>query len=576
MRKPDLMQRQLYRKELSQTLSSLRTYFIYAGVFSAAINILMLTPIIYMLQVYDRVVSSGSLSTLAMLSLMMVGLLLASGGFEWVRTLILIRASNRIEKDLRGRVSDATFKRAMATGGMVASTQSISDLSSIRQFLTGNGLFAFFDAPWFPIYIGVMFLFHPWFGIAGIISGIIMLAFTFTNEILTSKPLQEANGDLARFSNQTQNTLRNSEVVAAMGMGDNLRARLDLHADKALYLQAKASGKAGALVSISKSIRLIAQSTVLGLGAFLALRQEISPGMMIAGSLLLGRALGPIDLLTGSWKSFSVARKQYTRLAELLNHFPPDKETMSLPHPEGKLEADKVVLAPPGSKSYVIKGVSFSLTPGEALGIIGPSGAGKSTLARALLGIWPTSSGTVRLDGADIASWERNELGPHIGYLPQDIELFDGTIADNICRFGILDSEKVVAASRLAGVHDLILSMPDGYDTEIGASGGTLSGGQRQRLGLARAVYDNPRLIILDEPNSNLDDAGEKELINAIDRIKEIKSTLLIVSHRTNLLNTMDKLLVLKEGLVVTFGNKDQVLRQLIGPSVVPKTASGS
>ena len=570
------MQRQLYRKELSQTLSSLRTYFIYAGVFSAAINILMLTPIIYMLQVYDRVVSSGSLSTLAMLSLMMVGLLLASGGFEWVRTLILIRASNRIEKDLRGRVSDATFKRAMATGGMVASTQSISDLSNIRQFLTGNGLFAFFDAPWFPIYIGVMFLFHPWFGIAGIISGIIMLAFTFTNEILTSKSLQEANGDLARFSNQTQNTLRNSEVVAAMGMGDNLRARLDLHADKALYLQANASGKAGALVSISKSIRLIAQSTVLGLGAFLALRQEISPGMMIAGSLLLGRALGPIDLLTGSWKSFSVARKQYSRLAELLDHFPPDKETMTLPDPEGKLEADKLVLAPPGSKSYVIKGVSFSLMPGEALGIIGPSGAGKSTLARALLGIWPTSSGTVRLDGADIASWDRNELGPHIGYLPQDIELFDGTIADNICRFGILDSEKVVAASRLAGVHDLILSMPDGYDTQIGASGGTLSGGQRQRLGLARAVYDNPKLIILDEPNSNLDDAGEKELINAIDRIKEIKSTLLIVSHRTNLLNTMDKLLVLKEGLVVTFGNKDQVLRQLIGPSVVPKTASGS
>ena len=249
---------------------------------------------------------------------------------------------------------------------------------------------------------------------------------------------------------------------------------------------------------------------------------------------------------------------------------------MTLPDPEGKLEADKLVLAPPGSKSYVIKGVSFSLTPGEALGIIGPSGAGKSTLARALLGIWPTSSGTVRLDGADIASWERNELGPHIGYLPQDIELFDGTIADNICRFGVLDSEKVVAASRLAGVHDLILSMPDGYDTQIGASGGTLSGGQRQRLGLARAVYDNPKLIILDEPNSNLDDAGEKELINAIDRIKEIKSTLLIVSHRTNLLNTMDKLLVLKEGLVVTFGDKDQVLRQLIGPSVVPKTASGS
>tara|TARA_B100000676_G_scaffold266500_1_gene280196 strand:+ start:2442 stop:4163 length:1722 start_codon:yes stop_codon:yes gene_type:complete len=570
------MESRLSKEELSQTLSGLRAYFIYAGLFSAAINILMLTPIIYMLQVYDRVVASGSLSTLAMLSLIMVGLLLATGGFEWVRTLILIRASNRIEKDLRARVSDATFKRAMATGGMVASTQSIADLASLRQFLTGNGLFAFFDAPWFPIYVGVMFLFHPWFGFAGIISGIIMVAFTLTTEILTSKPLQEANGDLASFNNQTQSTLRNSEVIAAMGMGENIRSKLDLHADKALFLQAKASSRAGALVSISKSIRLILQSTVLGLGAFLALRQEISPGMMIAGSLLLGRALAPIDLLTGSWKAFSVARKQYARLGELLSRFPPEEQTMSLPTPEGKLEAEQIVVAPPGTKNYVIKGVSFALEPGEALGIIGPSGAGKSTLARALLGIWPTTSGTVRLDGSDIASWERVMLGPHVGYLPQNIELFDGTIADNICRFGSLDPEKVVAASITAGVHELILSLPEGYDTKLVAGGGSLSGGQRQRIGLARAVYDSPNLIILDEPNSNLDDAGEKELISAIDRIKAKKSTLVIISHRTNLLNAMDKLLALKDGLIATFGTKDKVLRQLIGPSVLPKTASGS
>ncbi len=564
------------KEELSQSLRELRAYFMYAGLFSAAINFLMLTPIIYMLQVYDRVVASGSLSTLAMLSIMMVGLLLASGGFEWVRAVILIRASNKIESKLRHRVSEATFKRSIKTGGMNNSSQSISDLISLRQFLTGNGLFAFFDAPWFPIYVGVMWLFHPWFGIAGIIAGIIMLTFTLSTEILTSKELKEANVESGSFSNRVQGSLRNSEVIEAMGMSQNIQNRLNLHADKALYLQGKASFKGAALHSLSKSVRMILQSVVLGLGAFLALRQEISPGMMIAGSLLLGRALAPLDMLTASWKGFTIARAQYDRLNQLLQSIPPAQETMSLPPPSGKLEAQGIVVCRPGSNSQILKGVSFELSAGDALGVIGPSGAGKSTLARALLGIWQANYGTVRLDGADISAWDKAELGPHLGYLPQDIELFDGSIAENICRFGEVDSNQVVNAAKLAGVHELILSLPDGYDTVMSSGGGTLSGGQRQRIGLARAVYNAPRLIILDEPNSNLDDVGEKELVSAIKRIKDQASTIIVISHRTPLLHTMDKLLVLKEGAVATFGTKDQVLGQLMGPSAVPKSVAGS
>ncbi len=570
------MERSLDKKELSESLRDLRAYFMYAGLFSAAINFLMLTPIIYMLQVYDRVVASGSLSTLAMLSIMMVGLLLASGGFEWVRSVILIRASNQIEAKLRRRVSEATFKRSIMTGGRNNSTQSISDLISLRQFLTGNGLFAFFDTPWFPIYVGVMYLFHPWFGLAGIIAGLIMLTFTLSTEILTSKELKEANKESSIFTNQVQGSLRNSEVIDAMGMGPNLQARLNQHADKALYLQGQASFKGGALLSLSKSVRMILQSFVLGLGAFLALRQEISPGMMIAGSLLLGRALAPIDMLTGSWKGFTVARAQYNRLSELLEQIPAEHETMSLPAPTGRLEAEQIVVSAPGSKNQILRGVSFDLSAGEALGIVGPSGAGKSTLARTLLGIWAPSHGTVRLDGADVSSWDRKELGPHIGYLPQDIELFDGSIAENICRFGPTNAESIVSAATLAGVHELILTLPEGYDTVMSAGGGTLSGGQRQRIGLARAVYNAPRLIVLDEPNSNLDDVGEKELVAAISRIKNQGSTIIVISHRTPLLHAMDKMLVLKEGLVAALGAKDQVLGQLVGPSAVPKSVAGS
>ncbi len=552
--------------ELAASFNDVKSYFIYAGLFSAAVNLLMLVPVIYMLQVYDRVVSSGSYSTLAMLTLLMVALTAALGGFEWVRSMILIAASNRIEKNLRRRVSDATFKRALLTGGAVSNSQPLSDLSSLRQFLTGNGLFAFFDAPWFPIYVFVMFMFHPLFGYAAIFAGIVMVALAYVTEKVTSKKLQDANTQSNWINNQVNGTLKNSEVIAAMGMADDLRHRQEKRFDQVLTLQTDASRSAGLLQSLSKTFRMVMQSLLLGLGALLALRQEISPGMMIAGSLLLGRALAPIDMLVGTWKGFTLARGQYDRLGQLLNQIPKDADTMSLPAPTGKLSAEQVMVVPPGSKNIVVRGVNMELNTGEALGIVGPSASGKSCLARALLGIWPTYSGKVRLDGADIFAWDRTELGPYIGYLPQDIELFDGSISENICRFGDVDPDKVVEAAKTAGVHDLILHLPQGYDTVIGGSGGILSGGQRQRIGLARAIYGSPKYLVLDEPNSNLDDQGERELVEAIRRIKSEGATVIIITHRTMVLQCVDKILVMRDGAASHFGPRDQVLAALAAP----------
>ncbi|MEX2131825.1 MAG: type I secretion system permease/ATPase [Pseudohongiellaceae bacterium] len=561
-------------QELAEALKDVKSYFIHAAFFSAAVNLLGLVPIVYMMQVFNRVVSSGSYSTLAMLTILMVALLCASGGFEWVRSMILISASNRIELKMRQRVFDATFTRALVSGGMASNSQPISDLSNLRQFLTGNGLFAFFDAPWFPIYVVIMFLFHPLFGVSTIVAGIVMMSLAYTTEVMTNKRLKDANNDANKVLGQINGGLRNAEVIAAMGMTSDIRARQDKISNNVLKLQADASRIAGILTSVSKTFRMVTQSLMLGLGAYLALRQEISPGMMIAGSLLLSRALGPIDLLVATWKGFSVARAQYERLGQLLEQIPDKKEKMSLPAPTGNLVAEQVVVVPPGSQVMVVKGVNFELNAGEALGIVGPSASGKSSLARALLGIWPCYSGKVRLDGADIAAWNRIELGPHLGYLPQDIELFDGSIAENICRFGAIDAEKIVEAAQLAGVHELILRFPQGYDTVIGGAGGVLSGGQRQRIGVARAVYGEPKLLVLDEPNSNLDDQGEHELGEAIHRIKNRGCTVVVITHRPLLLQSVDKILVMKEGAALAFGPKDQILANLMAPAAAQKSAA--
>ena len=561
--------------ELAAALRDVRHYFGFAGLFSAAVNLLMLTPIIYMLQVYDRVVSSGSVPTLTMLTILMVCLLLALGGFEWVRSMVMIGASNRLEQRLRQRISEATFNRALLSGGMTASAQPMNDLSQLRQYLTGPSLFAFFDAPWVPIYLIVMYLFHPLFALCGVFAVIVMLILALANEKTTSRKLQDANALNSSVNNQLTGSLRNAEAIAAMGMGNDIRARQEDGSERILDLQSTASRQAGVFTSMSKSFRLTMQSLTLGLGALLALQQEISPGMMIAGSLLLGRALAPIDLLVATWRGFSVARAQYNRLGELLEQLPPRPLPMPLPDPRGQLSVEGLFVLPPASQTFVVRNANFDLAPGEALGIVGPSASGKSSLARAILGVWPSARGAVRLDGAEIFTWDRDQLGSHLGYLPQDIELFDGSIADNICRFGQQDSDAIVAAAKLAGVHELILELPQGYNTMIGGTGGVLSGGQRQRIGLARAVYGNPCLIVLDEPNSNLDDQGEKELVEALERIKQQGSTIIVISHRTMVLQSMDKMLVLKEGATLNYGPRSQVLAALMKPAAkLPHSAA--
>jgi ATP-binding cassette subfamily C protein EexD len=562
------------QKELLESLKGVKTHFIYAGAFSAAVNLLQLVPIMYMLQVYDRVMSSGSYSTLGALTILMVALLMALGGFEWVRSLVLVSASNKIDLLLRERIFNNTFKLALQSAAGKNNIQPLSDLVGLRQFLTSNGVFAFFDAPWFFIYVFVMYLFHPWFGLAAIFAMIVMLVLAVINNRATAEKLKDANSAAQMASSQLISNMRNAEVIAALGMTNSIRERLTQLNNKALALQAGASKKAGGLSAISKTFRMVIQSLTLGMGAYLALQQEISGGMIIAGSLLLGKALGPIDNLVGNWRNFLTARDQFNRLAKLMDEMPIEQEHMRLPAPQGRLALENVFVTPPGARAPVLRGISFELNAGDALGIIGPSASGKSTLARTILGVWPTLNGKVRLDGADIQSWDRAELGPHIGYLPQDIELFDGTISENICRFGDIDPERIVAAAQMAGVHEMILRQPDGYDTIIGGSGGVLSGGQRQRIGLARAIFGSPKLLVLDEPNSNLDDQGEKELVAAIARIKQTGCTVIIVSHRTMILSVVDKLLLLKEGAIAGFGQRDQVLAALASPDA-RKSANG-
>lgn len=549
--------------DLQRALTKTRNYFITAGFFSLFINIIMLVPSLYMLQVYSRVVTSRSESTLLLLTLIVVLLLFTMGLLEWVRSQILIKAGANLDNLISERLFNATFKNSLLSGGAVSSAQPMSDLVALRQFMTGNGLFAFFDAPWLPIYIAVMFLFHPLFGWSAIGAAIVLIIIAIINEKTSSGPLHAANKEAIKSNNYLNKNLRNVEVIASMGMMDSIRQRWQQMNNTMINLQAKASRRAGLLTAVSKSFRMTIQSLVLGLGAYLVIQQEINPGVMIAGSILLGRALAPIDLMIASWKGFVSSRGAYERLNDLLKMIPPDKQGMPLPPPKGALSVENIIVTPPGAQRPVLKGINFALNPGELLAVIGPSAAGKSTLARALLGIWPAVNGKVRLDGADVYQWNRNELGKYIGYLPQDIEMFDGTISENICRFGEIDPEAIVEAAKLAGVHEMILRLPAGYDTEIGGHGGILSGGQRQRLGLARAVYGNPALIVLDEPNSNLDEQGELALLQALQHMQQNGSTVIVISHKMNIISHVDKILVLADGVATLFGLRDDVLAKL-------------
>lgn len=548
---------------LHAALKACKSSFFSVGFFSFFINALMLVPSFYMLQVYGRVVTSGSTITLVMLTLIMVMLMLTMGALELIRSRIMVRVSAKLEVLLSRDVYRASFKRALASGGMDASAQPLSDLTGLRQFLTGNGLFAFFDAPWLPVYVGVMFFFHPWYGWVAVASAIVLLCLAIVNEKLTGAALAEANKQNISASLYTAKNLRNAEVIESMGMLQSLMEHWALRQKKVLLLQSQASDRGGLITSISKTFRILVQSLILGVGAYLAIRQEINPGSMIAGSLLLGRALAPIDLMIGSWKGFISARSQYARLSEILTRQLAEPERMSLPAPEGNVTVENLIVSAPGSNTPIIKNISFAVCAGTVVGVIGPSASGKSTLARALLGVWLPQHGVVRLDGADINNWNKQDLGAHVGYLPQDVELFEGSISENIARFGKVEPDKVIQAAKAAGVHEMILQLPKGYDTVIGGDGVNLSGGQRQRIGLARALYGQPRLIVLDEPNSNLDDVGERALAAAIAQIKASGATIFIITHRTNILTQLDRLLVMRNGVIALWGPREKVLAEI-------------
>ncbi len=557
------------KSDLEKALNLCKGAFIWAAVFSMVINILQLVPTIYMLQLYDRVVPTGNHSTLLMLTLIMLLLFLTMGALEWVRSQILVRVSSRLETLLNERLFNVSYKLSLYSGGQRASSQALDDLTALRQFLTGNGLFAFFDVPWIPVYIAVMFIFHPSFGWVAIATAVILIIVAIVQEKSTAKMIGEANALANEGRGLVNKNLRNAEVIESMGMLQNIQKRWLEGTRQVLVLQATASSRAGLISGLSKVIRMSTQSLVLALGAYLVIENEITGGLMIAGSILLGRALAPIDMMIGTWKGFIGARDQYHRLNEMLLQIPAEAEKMTLPVPEGLFQLEAAVVVPPGAKAAVLKGITMTIGKGDVVGVIGPSGAGKSTFARALLGIWPTANGKIRLDGAEIFGWNRQELGPYIGYLPQDIELFEGTISENIARFGEVDPNQVVTAARMADVHDLILRLPQGYDTHIGASGGNLSGGQRQRIGLARALYGDPVIVVLDEPNSNLDEQGEMALGNTLKRLKQKQATVIVITHRNNVLAHVDKLLVLNDGLLTVYGPKDQVLAHLQQQQVV-------
>ena len=559
MAKQDKKIDEVEESELKQTIIKAKKSIFMAGLFSMFINVLMLVPPLYMLQLYDRVLTSRSESTLYMLTLIVIVLFVTMGLLEVVRSRVLVKFGNRFANILSNRIFESTFELANKKPE-AASSRLMGDFTQLRQFLTGNGLFAFFDAPWIPIYIIVLFLFHPYFGFFAIFAAIILVAITFLNEYTTKEKMDNANTLNRDSMMQLESNIRNAEVVNAMGMKTNVRKKWEEKYFGFLNAQNDASNKAGIWSNLSKTLRMFFQSMILGLGAYLAVNMELSAGMMIAGSIIMGRALAPLDLMIATWKGFSGARMSYKRIDQLLKDFPKNKEYMELPAPKGFISVEGVYAKPPASNKYTLENLNFSINKGDIVGIIGPSAAGKSTLARVILGVWPVQIGTVRIDGADISQWDREHLGKYIGYLPQDIELFAGTISENIARFNEVDSQKVIEAAMKAGVHDMILRLPEGYDTPIGTAGTVLSGGQRQRIGLARAIYDNPVFVVLDEPNSNLDEQGELALLKTVEELKQSGTTVVIITHRPNILKVTNKILIMNTGKVERYASTEEIL----------------
>ncbi|WP_377827445.1 type I secretion system permease/ATPase [Bradyrhizobium lupini] len=555
-------------------LQACKGYFATAAIFSLAINLLYLAGPLYMLQVYDRVISSASQITLLMLTMALLLGYAALAGLDAVRARVLTRASVRLDHQMAARVMTAVIDRT-ARGGSTRS-QLLRDFDTFRQFITGAGVHAVFDLPWAPIYILVIFALHPLLGAFALACCVILILMAFLNELAVKSPLSEANEAASRNYIFTEMSLRNTEVVRAMGMTPGLLRRWSRDRIRMIERQVTASDRASTMQSLIRFSRLSMQSLILGVGAYLVIERLTTAGAMFAASILLGRALQPIEQIVGSWRGLVSARGAFLRLRELLSADPPRETGLILPRPDGQLSVDGLSFAAPGTSKAILRGVAFRIEPGEVLGIIGPSGAGKSTLARHLVGVQTPSAGAARLDGADISTWIRSSLGQHLGYLPQDVELFADSIAANICRFDDGDDNAIIAAATLAGVHEMIVRLPEGYDTQVGEGGAILSGGYRQRIGLARAVYGNPSLVVLDEPSSNLDADGDAALAHCILQLKQRGTTVVLISHRPATIGVCDKILVLREGVAEMFGPRNEVLSRLTRPVPVPSVQAAA
>ena len=562
---------------ISEAFRATRPGFLTAIFFSFFINILAFVSPLYMLQIYDRVITSRNTMTLLALTVIAVFLVVVYAALEKIRSAILVRLGILFSNLSRTRLFDAVLKGNLLQPGR-GHTQALRDLDTIREFLTGAGLISFCDAPWVPIFVVGCFILHSWYGFIATAGAVLIFCFAIANELLTRKQLKAASTSVIVAGSYASATFRNAEVLHAMGMLPGLRDRWLTRQDEGLKLQAVASDRAGHLLAASKFLRVFLQIAILGTGAYLSIEQESTPGAMIAASIMMGRALAPVEMAVANWKGFIAARSAYDRILTLFGILPAEVEKLPLPTPEGYLSVENVIAVPPGAKEPVLRGISLALRPGEVLGILGPSAAGKSSLARVLVGVWSTAHGKVRIDGAEISHWAPERLGRHIGYLPQDVELFSGSIAENIARFNELDEVEIITAARMAGVHDMVQALPAGYNTQIGEGGHALSGGQRQRIGLARALYGKPAYIILDEPNASLDADGEAALLSAIQQLRQDGSTVVLITHKTNILATVDKILVLAHGQVAGFGSRDEILSKLLGPrlATVPAAAASA
>lgn len=558
--------------EVVRQLWSHKRVWVSVFVFSFIVNILMLTGSIFMMQVYDRVLTSGSVPTLVALSVIVLVLYIYYGFLEGVRARLMMRIGRSFEEKLRDRVFDVVamlaLRKAASTGG-----QPVQDMATVRQFLSGQGPLAFLDMPWVIIYLGVVFGLHPWLGIAGVASAVLIFVFALATERSTRRPVAEATAAAVSAAAMNEEARRNTEAMHALGMKNILRERWARKQQDALDASTLAGDRGGIFGTASRVLRLLVQSGMLALGAYLALKHEITPGTIIAASIIMSRGLAPIEQAVGNWQQFIGFRKAVSRLDGVLAAVQPAKEPMPLPPPKGLLEVENLTVMVQGNEKPLLQGLNFKVPPGTGLGVIGPTGAGKSTLSRVLVGVMEPVRGSVRLDGATLDQRSEDDRGRYVGYLPQDVQLFDGTVAQNISRFaGEPDAKAIVAAAQLANVHNLIMRLPQGYDTTLGEQGARLSAGQRQRLALARALYRDPAMIVMDEPNSNLDAEGEAALDAAIRASLQRGAALIIVAHRPSALQAVHDVLVLSEGKQAAYGKREDVLKQVTRPRNVPGT----